>query len=604
MKVFVWPNHEQVQFHQDSRGLGAFEVDAPLSDPFGLFLVQCVIILSMTRVLGLAGSYLRLPKVIFEIVGGVLLGPSAIGRNKAYMTTIFPKSSLPLLNVVAQLGLVLYLFVVGMELDPKLIASHGRKAGAIAFFGMAVPFALGVGISQIMFDTLQANDPKYSKVPFVSFYVFIGTAMSITAFPVLARILKEGALIYTKPGAMAMGAAALNDAVAWCLLILAISIAHAGEMASAGIVFACVVTFGLGLIFIVRPVYWWLVAWVERRHSVALNNSLFCLTLILVFLSSWTTELLGVHAIFGSFLFGLIVPRDSHLFTECNDKIEELVLTLTLPLYFALSGLQTDVTTISSGAEGAMVVLVCFVATIGKYIGAGGAAYAGGSSVRESFVIAFLMNTRGLVELIVLNLGMQAGVLSIRTFSVMVIMCLFTTFITGPMVEWIYPPHIRGLETGHLHEETIGLVSKTKDHDIESGGATPLIEEATMDVMAKEVRLTVLVDRIEHLQGMMEVVSCFIPSTRDSSLRVVAIKAHEPSLTDKDEFIGLNNEGRLIHVQSESTSYHANYARFVSASMGGKIEPQELLPLSMFLKAVGSEVEAYRMRGDPAGEGV
>ena len=578
---------------------GVLEGKAPLNDTFGLFLVQCVIILTICRILGLAGSYLKLPKVIFEIVGGVLLGPSAIGRNKAYMDAIFPKASLPLLNVVAQLGLVLYLFVVGMELDPKLIVSHGKKAGAIAFLGMAVPFALGVAISQIMFDTLQANDPKYSHVPYVSFYVFIGTAMSITAFPVLARILKEGALIYTKPGAMAMGAAALNDAAAWCLLILAISIANAGQMSLAGLVFVCVVAFGVGLVFIVRPLFWRLVAWVEGKHSVALNNSLFCLTLIFVFLAAWTTELLGVHAIFGSFLFGLIVPRESHLFTECNDKIEELVLTLTLPLYFALSGLQTDVTTISSAAEGGMVVLVCFIATIGKYVGAGGAAYMGGTSIRESFVIAFLMNTRGLVELIVLNLGMQAGVLSIRTFSVMVVMCLFTTFITGPMVEWIYPPHMRSLETDEMNEETMELVGK-KEQDIEHGGATHVLEEARMDMLAKDVRLTVLVDRIEHLQGMMEVISCFIPCTRNSSLRVMAIKAYEPSLTSKDEFIGLNQDGRLVHVQAESTSYHENYARFVSANMAGKIEPQELLPLSMFLKAVGGEVEAYRIRGDPA----
>ena len=596
MQVFVWPLAHG--YHQGGRGLGVLEGAGPLEETFSLFLVQCVIILSMCRLLGLAGSYLRLPKVIFEIVGGILLGPSAIGRNKAYMNKIFPKSSIPLLNVVAQLGLVLYLFVVGMELDPKLIISHGRKAGAIAFFGMAVPFAFGVAISQTMFDTLQANDPKYSKVPFVSFYVFIGTAMSITAFPVLARILKEGALIYTKPGAMAMGAAALNDAVAWCLLILAISIANAGKMSSAGLVFVCVVAFGVGLIFIVRPLFWRFVVWVEGKHSVALNNSLFCLTLILVFLSAWTTELLGVHAIFGSFLFGLIVPRESHLFTVCNDKIEELILTLMLPLYFALSGLQTDVTTISSAAEGGMVVLVCFIATIGKYVGAGGAAYMGGSSIRESFVIAFLMNTRGLVELIVLNLGMQAGVLSIRTFSVMVLMCLFTTFITGPMVEWIYPPHMRSGGAEVMYYETLGLVSKSPD--IENGDVTPPIGGVTLTILTKDVRLTVLVDRIEHLQGLMEVISCFIPSTPHSSLRVTAIKTCEPSLTDKDEFIGLNHEGRLVDVQAESTSYHEDYARFVSASMGGKIEPQELLPLSMFLKAVGGEVEAYRIRGDPA----
>ena len=529
-----------------------------------------------------------------------MLGPSAIGRNSAYLNTIFPKSSLPLLSVVANLGLVLYLFVVGMELDPKIIATHWRKAGGVAFVGMAVPFALGIAISQLMFDTLQASDPKYAAVPFVSFFVFIGTAMSITAFPVLARILKESALIYTKPGAMSMGAAALNDAAAWCLLILAISIANAGDLSVAGLVFLSVVAFGVGLIVLVRPFFCRLVTYVEAQHSVALNNSLFCLTLILVFLSAWTTELLGVHAIFGAFLFGIIMPRDSHLFKECNDKIEELVLTLTLPIYFALSGLQTDVTQINTTAQGGMVVLVCFIATIGKYVGAGGAAYFAGSSVRESIVVAFLMNTRGLVELIVLNLGVTAGVLSQRTFSVMVIMCLFTTFITGPMVQCVYPPHMRELENDHPEEGTQHLVPKDAG-DIERGvDRSPIEVGASMDVLALDVRLTVLVDRIEHLQGMMEVISCFLPNTTASALSVVAIKAHEPSLTDNDEFIGLNHEGRLIKLEAESTSYHENHARFVSANMGGKIEPQELLPLSMYLKAVGGDVQAYRMQGDPA----
>jgi Kef-type K+ transport system membrane component KefB len=420
-------------------GEGVLSGISPLHDPFNLFMVQCIIILSMCRVLGLLGTRFKQPKVIFEIIGGILLGPSAIGRNQNYLDTIFPASSLSLISVVANLGLVLYLFIVGMELDPMLLATHAKKAGAIAITGMAVPFALGIAISRIMFNTLQANDPKYANVSFISFFVFIGTAMSITAFPVLARILKEGGLIYTKAGSMAMGAAALNDAAAWCLLVLAISLANSGNLGIAGYVFGSVCAFAIFLIIAVRPIFWKLVIYVENMHSPAMNNGMFCLTLILVFLSAWTTALLGLDSIFGAFLFGLIMPRGSHLFKECNEKIEELVLTLTLPLYFALSGLKTDVTQINTSAQGAMVVLVCFVATIGKYVGAGSAAYFSGMNARESSVIAALMNTRGLVELIVLNLGVSAGILSTRTFSVMVVMCIVTTFMTCPVVDCIYP---------------------------------------------------------------------------------------------------------------------------------------------------------------------
>lgn len=261
----------------------------PLEEHLSRFFVQATIILAMCRILALVGSYFGQPQVIFEIVGGILLGPSAIGRDSGYLAEIFPQSSLSYLQIVADIGLTFYLFLVGLELDPKLLASHARKAGGIAIIGMAVPFALGIGISRVMFDVLQGNDPEYKDVSFVSFFVFIGTAMSITAFPVLARILKEGGLIYTKAGAMTMGAAALNDAVAWCLLTLAISIANAGDLSTAGYVFLTVVGFALVLILLVRPLFEMLVEHVEKMHSRSMNSNLFALTICLLFLCAWTT---------------------------------------------------------------------------------------------------------------------------------------------------------------------------------------------------------------------------------------------------------------------------------------------------------------------------
>lgn len=423
--------------------------------------------------------------------------------------------------------------------------------------------------------------------------MFIGTAMCITAFPVLARILKEGGLIYTKSGSMAMGAAALNDAAAWCLLVLAISIANSGNLGIAGFVFLSVVAFTLGLIFLVRPPFWRLVKYVEAMQSPSMNNALFCFTLILVFLSAWTTALLGLDSIFGAFIFGLIMPRDSHLFRECNEKIEEIVLTLTLPLYFALSGLKTDVTQISTGPQGAMVVLVCFIATIGKYVGAGSAAYFSGMSKRESCVIAALMNTRGLVELIVLNLGVSAGILSTRTFSVMVVMCLVTTFMTCPAVDFIYPMHLRVLNDADCENSNGDDLDTDKE---ETEGKEQSMSEKDLQVTVR-ARIGVVIDRMEHMQGMMELLACFIPSTADSELAVTAIKAFETNMTDKDMFIGLNYEGRLINVVEESTMFHdqGSLAPWRETVKGVR---QELLPLSMFLRAVGATVKAYRMRGD------
>ncbi len=246
-----------------------------LTDPLWLFFVQAVIIIGFSRALGLFGTYLKQPKVIFEIIAGVLLGPSAIGRNERYLSTIFPTSSLGYLSIVANIGLTFYLFLVGLELDPKLLTTHARKAGAISFFGIAIPFVVGIAISRIMFDTLEAQDEEFKDVSFVSFFVFIGTAMSITAFPVLARILKEGGLIYTRAGALTMGAAAMDDATAWCLLTLAISIANAGDMQVAGEVFAIVVALALFLFIVVRPIFEYVVNYVENLHNPAMNSNLF-----------------------------------------------------------------------------------------------------------------------------------------------------------------------------------------------------------------------------------------------------------------------------------------------------------------------------------------
>jgi Kef-type K+ transport system membrane component KefB len=412
----------------------------PLLNSLSLFFVQATIIIGICRALSLVGTYLNQPRVIFEIIGGILLGPSAIGRNQDYLSKIFPTSSLSNLSIVANIGLTLYLFLVGLELDPKLLMSHLKNAGGIAISGMAVPFALGIAISGIMFNVLERPDPEFKDVKATSFFVFIGTAMSITAFPVLARILKEGGLMYTRPGAMTMGAAALNDAIAWCLLTLAISIGNnADDLSSAGYVFLIMVGFTLILFFIIRPLFAWLVEYVEAMHSPAMNSNLFALTLCILFMCAWTT----LDSIFGAFVFGLIIPRGSHLMKECVERMEELVVTFTLPLYFALSGLKTDVTTIRTQEEGAITVLVVFCACIGKFIGAGGMAYMSGMNLRETGCVAALMNTRGLVELIVLNLGLNAKILNIRTFSVMVIMCLFTTFIASPLVELVYPKSIR-----------------------------------------------------------------------------------------------------------------------------------------------------------------
>ena len=563
----------------------------PLEDVLALFFVQAVIIMGICRGLSIFGGYLRQPTVIFEIIGGIILGPSAIGRNEHYIQTIFPTKSLVYLQLVANIGLVLYLFLVGLELDPKLLITHGKSAGMIAVIGMAIPFALGIAVSGLMIDVLQADqDTNY-----VSFFVFIGTAMSITAFPVLARILKEGGLIYTRPGALVMGAAAINDAIAWCLLTLAISLGNAGNILVAGYNFLCIVAFAAGLFTIVRVILEKIVTYVEAFNTPLMDANLFAFILICVFLSAWTTQVLGVHYIFGAFLFGLIVPRESKIFHECVERMEKFILIFTLPLYFAISGLKTDITTIKTNEEAGMAILVIVIATFTKFIGCGFTAFfISKLALRESCAIAVLMNTRGLIELIVLNLGLSAGILNTRTFSVMVIMCLVTTFMTNPLVEFILPVSMRSAYLTEAIKSNLKETASPGDLEVITLTEEPSDVEGYKNLLSlsvSTVRLGLVVDRLEHLQAIMDIAACFEPLTENAEMAVIAMKFQEPTYTARDEFLALTENDRLIKVEEEVTD--------ITDVIDPTIKKPELLPLSMFCKALGSSVSSFFIQGDP-----
>lgn len=578
-----------------STGGGILSGQDVLENELSRFLVQAVIIIGICRGIGFVASFLKQPQVIFEIIGGIILGPSAIGKNTKYLSRIFPKTSLSYLQLVADIGLILYLFLVGMELDVPKLAAHARRTGSVAIIGMAVPFALGIAISPTLFHTLQGNDPAYNDVPMHSFFVFIGTAMSITAFPVLARILKEGGLIYSKAGAMVMGAAALNDAIAWCLLILAISIANAKDMRVAGYVFGCVAAFALGMYVLFRPIFGDFVTYVETLNSSRHRSNLFALTLIICFLCSWTTALLGLDGIFGAFIFGLVIPRNSQLFRDCNEFIEHLIVTFALPLYFALSGLKTDVTKIHSGAEGSMIILVCFIATIGKFVGCGCTAWLSGLSIRESSTVAVLMNTRGLVELIVLNLGLQANILDVKTFSVMVIMCLFTTFITSPLVAIIYPPHLRGEEESPVSQEI-------SNHSREGGEGEENKSRSIQIHRAADISLCFVIPKFDSVASFMSLLSMFTPISDQFTLCASFVKVDEPSLSAGDEVIGFNDDNHVIDIREQPISLEGFYATTsLCHSNATATKTLDLMPLTMHATTIGAQtVRSFHMKGDPA----
>ncbi|XP_062230537.1 cation/H(+) antiporter 20-like [Phragmites australis] len=417
---------------------GVWQGDDPLHFAFPLLILQALLIIVLSRILAFFFRPLRQPKVIAEIVAGILLGPSVLGRNKAYLRALFPPWSTPVLESVASLGLLFFLFLVGLELDLRSVRRSGKRAFAIAAAGISLPFACGVGVAFVLRSTIPGAD----QAGYAPFLVFMGVALSITAFPVLARILAELKLLTTPIGETALAAAAFNDVAAWVLLALAVAISgggggHRSPLVSLWVLL-CGAAFVAAWMLVVKPA----MAWVARRADAAGQGGdvWVAVTLAGVLASGFATDMVGIHAIFGAFVFGLTVPKEGEFAGRVTERVEDLVSELLLPLYFASSGLKTDVATIRGGEAWGMLALVIGTACAGKIAGTFGVAMACGMSAREALVLGVVMNTKGLVELIVLNIGRERKVLNEETFAILVLMALVTTFITTPAVMAIYKP--------------------------------------------------------------------------------------------------------------------------------------------------------------------
>ncbi len=395
-------------------------------------LLQIAAILLLGRVLGRLFRRLGQPTVMAEIVAGIALGPSVLGLSwPGGMDLLFPKDSLPLLGMVAQLGLVFFMFLVGLEFDPKLLQGQARTSIAISNAGIIAPFSLGAALAFPLHATLAP-----AGVAMLPFSLFMGTAMSVTAFPVLARILTERGLIRTRVGAIALAAAAVDDVSAWCLLALVVGVASAGGFGAAAVTTALAVAYSAFVWFVVRPA----LARVGPRQGHAISADVVASVFLLVVLSAAVTEWIGIHALFGAFLIGAAMPRGGGLTAVLAEKMEDFVTVALLPLFFAYSGLRTQIGLVSTPTDWGLCVVIVAVATLGKF---GGTALVGrlrGLPAREAAVLGVLMNTRGLMELIVLNVGLDLGVLSPRLFAMMVIMALVTTWATAPILARIYPP--------------------------------------------------------------------------------------------------------------------------------------------------------------------
>ncbi len=406
------------------------------------FFFQMFVILAVSRVVGLLARRVGQPQVVGEMIAGVLLGPSLFGLFfPEQQLHLFPRESLKTLYVGAQLGVGLYMFLVGVEFKTELFRRRVRSAAAVSISGMLVPFTLGAGLAIWFVRVPGLFSEKASTFEAV---LFLGAAMAITAFPMLARIIYERGLTGTSLGTLALAAGAIDDAAAWC--VLAIVLASFGGGAPVAIK-AIVGGIGYGVLVLTvgRLLLKRLGSAAERAGK--LTPTLLAFVLMLFMLAAWTTDAIGIHAVFGGFLLGVAMPRGL-LTRELQRQLEPFTVVFLLPMFFTFSGLNTRLDMVNSPRMLLVAVLVLIAACLGKGAACWAAARLNGEENRTALAVGTLMNARGLMELIILNIGLQKGVIEAGLFSVMVLMAIVTTLMASPVFEWVYGRHARA--TGEL----------------------------------------------------------------------------------------------------------------------------------------------------------
>jgi len=401
-------------------------------DVLGHVILSLAVITCAAQGIGWAFKrFLKQPPVLGEITAGLMLGPSLLGLLAPQVKAVLlPVEASSFIHILAQLGVVLFMFLVGLELDPKLIRSQARATLFISQASIALPFALGAGLGVLLHARYAPPGVSYPV-----FLLFLGVSLSITAFPVLARILTDQGVHRTSLGMTALACAAVNDATAWVLLALASGVAAAQIGGVMWLLMGFAIYLAL-MVFAVRPL---VAAWAKRRNAEEGPLSAPALSIIFVGLlaSALATDKLGVHALFGAFLFGVLLPHDGRLAEQLRARMEDIVLVLFLPAFFAFTGMRTQVGLVSGLHDWLLLGLIIVTATAGKFGGTALAAKACGMTWRDASALGVLMNTRGLMELIALNVGLDLGIISPTLFTMLVLMALVTTFATTPMLHLV-----------------------------------------------------------------------------------------------------------------------------------------------------------------------
>ncbi len=401
-----------------------------LREPLSLLLVQLILIVLLARLFAAVFVKLHQPAVIGEMVAGIVLGPSVVGALfPAAFQFVFPPNSLGALRILSQIGVILFMFVVGMELDVKQLRSKARTAVMVSHASIVFPYFLGVLVSLFIYRAYAA-----SNVHFTPFALFMGIAMSITAFPVLARIIEERGLTKSQLGSTALTCAAVDDVTAWTILAFVVAFAKSQSPANCWTTIVLLVMFFAAMLLIVKP-------FLQRSLTPApqstptLTRNTIVAVLVLVFACGLLTEIIGIHALFGAFMSGVCMPQRTEFRAQLRERLESFSSAFLLPLFFAFTGLRTQIGLLNDWQTASICLGLIAVATLGKLGGSMIIARWTGMNWRDSFALGAMMNTRGLVELIVLNIGFDLGILSPRVFTMMVVMALVTTCMTGPLLS-------------------------------------------------------------------------------------------------------------------------------------------------------------------------
>lgn len=413
-----------------------------LQHPLALLLFQIITIVVVARIFGWIFRKIGQPSVIGEIIAGIVLGPSLFGLYFPDMKeALFPSDSLGNLQLLSQVGLILFMFVIGMELDLKVLKNKANEAVVISHASIIIPFALGIGLSYYIYPNFvpqhidSVTKALVYDIPFLSFSLFMGIAMSITAFPVLARIVQERGIHKTRLGTIVITCAAADDITAWCILAVVIAIVKAGSFVSSLYVIGLAILYVILMLLVVKPFLKRIGDLYAKKDNI--KKSVVAIFLLTLIVSSYLTEIIGIHALFGAFMMGAIMPDISKFRNIFIEKVEDVSVILLLPLFFVFTGLRTEIGLINDPYLWKITGFIILVAVVGKFFGSALAAKFVGQNWRDSFTIGALMNTRGLMELIVLNIGLELGVLTPKVFTMMVIMALVTTFMTGPALDII-----------------------------------------------------------------------------------------------------------------------------------------------------------------------